>query len=108
MGPGVGIAGAGRDALPPGLALIDQLMNETSHSVAARIVAERGAFLETSAYAVFNDLIGSLAPERRRLLSQMLEEERVNAVHDVLAALTWWISPQRLGSHFGANPCRWI
>src|SRR5215470_11335451 len=56
-------------------ALIDQLVNETSRSVMARNVAERGAFPETSAHAVFNDLIGSLPAERRRLLSQMLEEE---------------------------------
>jgi hypothetical protein len=34
-------------------ALIDQLVNETSHSVAAKIVAERGTFLETSARAAF-------------------------------------------------------
>ena len=81
-------------------ALIDQLVNETSHSVTAKIVVERGTFLETSAHAVFNDLVGSLAPERRKLLSQMLEEERVGAIHDVLAVLTWWISPQGLGFTF--------
>src|SRR6266446_1253502 len=63
-------------------ALIDQLVNETSHSVTAKTVVERGTFLETSAYAVFNDLIGPLGPERRRLLSQMLDEERVGAIHD--------------------------
>jgi len=81
-------------------ALIDQLVNETSHSVTAKTVVERGTFLETSAYAVFNDLIGPLGPERRRLLSQILDEERVGAIHDVLAVLTWWISPQGLGFTF--------
>jgi hypothetical protein len=81
-------------------ALIDQLVNETSHSVTARIVVERGIFPETSANAVFNDLVRTLAPERRKLLGQMLNDERMGAIHDALAVLTWWISSQGLGLTF--------
>lgn len=81
-------------------ALIDQLVNETSHSVTARIVVERDIFPETSANAVFNDLVRTLAPERRKLLGQMLNDERMGATHDALAVLTWWISSQGLGLTF--------
>jgi hypothetical protein len=85
-------------------ALIDELVNETSRSLAAKTVAKKGAFRETSDYAVFNDLISSLAPQRRRLLSQMLEQERIGAIHDVLALLTASISPDGVGLTFQGEP----
>jgi len=71
--------------------IIDQLVNETTHSVTQKLVTERGFFLETSAHAVFNELVRPLTPEKRKLLGDMLLAERRSAIHDVLAVLTWWI-----------------
>jgi hypothetical protein len=73
-------------------AIIDQLVNETTHSVTQQLVTERGFFLETSDNAVFNPLVRSLTPEQRRLLGDMLLQERWGAIHDVLAVLTNWMS----------------
>jgi hypothetical protein len=41
------------------------------------------------AHARFNEFIQKLSAEDRALLSEMLQEERDGAIHDVLAALTW-------------------
>ena len=61
----------------------------------------------TSAAAAFNQLIGSLTPEQRKLLGEMLHEERAGTIHDVLAMLTWWILSQGLGFTFRGEPCQW-
>jgi hypothetical protein len=41
---------------------------------------------------VFNPLVRSLTPEQRRLLGDMLLQERLSGIHDVPAALTDWMS----------------
>jgi hypothetical protein len=41
---------------------------------------------------VFNPLVRSLTPEQRRLLGDMLLQECLSGIHDVLAALTDWMS----------------
>jgi hypothetical protein len=80
--------------------IVDQLVNETTHSVMQQLVTERGFFLETSDYAVFNRLVRSLTPEQRRLLGDMLLQERWGTIHDVLAVLTWWMSSDGLAFTF--------
>ena len=40
----------------------------------------------------FNPLVRSLTPEQRRLLGDMLLQERLGGIHDVLAVLTDWMS----------------
>src|SRR5260370_17211934 len=85
-------------------AIIDQLVNETTHSVLGRHVAECGIFPEAFAAAAFNQLIGSLTPEQRKLLAEMLHEEPPGTIHDVLAMLTWWILSQGLGFTFRGQP----
>jgi uncharacterized protein DUF6547 len=84
--------------------IIDQLVNETTHSVTQKLVTERGFFLETSAHAVFNELVRPLTPEKRKLLGDMLLAERRSAIHDVLAVLTWWILCGGLAFTFEGEP----
>ena len=83
---------------------IDELVNETSRSVAQRLVTEQGFFLETSDNAVFNPLVRSLTPEQRQLLGDTLLHERWGAIHDVLAVLTWWMSSEGLSFTFQGEP----
>jgi hypothetical protein len=45
---------------------------------------------------VFNPLVRSLTPEQRRLLGDMLLQECLSGIHDVLAALTDWMSSDGL------------
>ena len=47
-------------------------------------------------HAVFNPLVRSLTLEQRRLLGDMLLQERLGGIHDVLAALTDWMSSDGL------------
>jgi uncharacterized protein DUF6547 len=85
-------------------AIIDELVNETTRSVKQKLVTERGFFLETSDHAVFNELVQSLTPEKRKLLGDMLVDERRGAIHDVLAVLTWWMSSGGLAFTFEGKP----
>ena len=67
-------------------------------------VAERSFFSKAPAHARFNEFIRKLSPEDRALLSEMLQEERDGAIHDVLAALTWWITARDVGLTFRGDP----
>ena len=73
-------------------ALIDQLVDETRLLGSSAHVAKNGFFSKAPAHSEFNDFIKSLSPQERQLLSQMLQEERDSTIHDVLAALTWWVT----------------
>lgn len=81
-------------------AIIDQLVDEIRTFGSARHVAERSLFSKAPAHARFNEFIRRLPPEDRALLSEMLQEERDGAIHDVLAALTWWITTRDVGLTF--------
>jgi hypothetical protein len=85
-------------------AIVDQLVDETTRSVTQRLVTGRGFFLETSDHAVFNPLVRSLTPEQRRLLGDMLLQERLGGIHDVLAVLTDWMSSDGLAFTFQGEP----
>jgi hypothetical protein len=85
-------------------AIIDQIVNETLRLGAGPHVADRGIFSNAPAHREFNDFIGSLNGPQRELLARMLREERDGAIHDVLAALTWWITSRDVGLTFRGDP----
>ena len=85
-------------------AIIDQLVDEIRSYGSAAQVAERSFFSKAPAHARFNEFIQKLAPEHRALLSEMLQEERDGAIHDVLAALSWWITARHVGLTFRGEP----
>ncbi len=72
-------------------AIIDQLVMETSHGVAERLVRESGIFSKTYNQGEANQLVQSLTAEQRRVMGGMLHEERISAIAGALAVLTWWI-----------------
>jgi hypothetical protein len=84
--------------------IIDQLVDEVRLSGSSRHVAERSFFSKAPAHARFNESIRKLSPEDRAFLSEMLQEERDGAIHDVLAALTWWITARDVGLTFRGEP----
>lgn len=85
-------------------AIIDQLVDEVRVSGPAANVAERAFFSRAPAHVRFNEFIQTLSPEHRMRLSEMLQEERDDAIHDVLAALTWWITTRDVGLTFQGDP----
>jgi len=42
--------------------------------------------------------------KQRQMLAQMLHAERVAAIHDVLAVLTWWVLTRGVGLTFRGEP----
>jgi hypothetical protein len=85
-------------------AIIDQFVDEVRLFGSSVHVAERSFFSKAPAHARFNEFIRKLSPEDRALLSEMLQEERDGAIHDVLAALTWWITARDVGLTFRGEP----
>lgn len=85
-------------------AIIDQLVDDVRVFGSAGHVAERSFFSKAPAHARFNEFIQKLSPEQRVLLSEMLQEERDGAIHDVLAALAWWIATRDVGLTFHGEP----
>jgi hypothetical protein len=83
-------------------AIIDQLVDETSQSIGERRLRESGVYsnAKTPEAAAGNELARSLTPEQRVTLGQMLRRERIGAIHDVLAVLTWWLLSQGVGLTF--------
>jgi hypothetical protein len=81
-------------------AIIDQLVEETRLLGSSSHVAERQFFSKAPAHREYNEFIRSLSGQQPELLSRMLQEERDGTIHDVLAALTWWISVRDVGLTF--------
>jgi hypothetical protein len=76
--------------------IIDSIV-ECSPSLGARLVNEQAIFSNAEGREKMNELVRSLTSEQRSLLAEMLTEERVGAIHDVLAELTWWIDCREVG-----------
>jgi hypothetical protein len=72
-------------------AIVDQLVEETSHGVAERLVREEGIYSKAPGEAAANRWVQSLSAGQRGMLAEMLHQQRVGAIHDVLAVLTWWM-----------------
>jgi hypothetical protein len=71
-------------------AVIDEMVG-LSPSLRARRVAMEGHYSDSPDHAEWNGFVAGLSDERRALLAGLLDEERQCAIHDVLAALDWWI-----------------
>jgi len=84
--------------------IIDQLVTETSHGVREKAVVQETAFPDLSDDRVFNPFIKSLSTGQREMLAQMLHAERVAAIHDALAVLTWWVLARGVGLTFRGEP----
>ncbi|HWX92248.1 MAG TPA: DUF6547 family protein [Terriglobales bacterium] len=84
--------------------IIDQLVTETSHGVREKAVVRETAFPDLSDDRVFNPFIKSLSTGQRQMLAQMLHAERVAAIHDALAVLTWWVLARGVGLTFRGEP----
>ena len=84
--------------------IIDQLVTETSHGVREKAVVREIAFPDLSDDRVFNPFVKSLSTGQRQMLAQMLHAERVAAIHDALAVLTWWVLAREVGLTFRGEP----
>jgi hypothetical protein len=85
-------------------AIIDQLVGETTHSVPEHLIRELGIYSKSDSDAVANQFVQSLTNQQRGWLADMLHRERVGAIHDTLAALTWWLLCREVGLTFRGHP----
>ena len=84
--------------------IIDQLVTETSYGVREKAVLREAAFPDLSDDRAFNPFIKSLSTGQRQMLAQMPHAERVAAIHDALAVLTWWVLARGVGLTFRGEP----
>jgi hypothetical protein len=73
-------------------AIIDQLVHETRLSGYGSFVEATGKFSNAPDHHDFNEFISSLSIKQRHQIALMLQIERDNTIHDVLANLSWWIT----------------
>src|SRR5262245_14587194 len=85
-------------------AIIDQLVSETRTYGSSSRVTESSIFSNAAAHQEYNAFIRSLSPEQRAVLARMLLDERDGAIHDVLVALTWWMTTRDVGFTFRGEP----
>jgi hypothetical protein len=84
--------------------MIDHLVTDTLPSVAAEWVVKQRKFTNAPATRdKFNPFVASLSLKQRKLLAEMLQDERDGGIHDVLAALTWWIECREVGLTVGGK-----
>ncbi len=81
-------------------AIIDELATETSRGISERLVAQEGIFSKAPDHRAFNTFVQSLSTDQRQVLAQMLHIQRTGAIHDVLAVLSWWVGPGKVGFTF--------
>lgn len=85
--------------------IIDQLVSETRmYSALAKRAEENEPFPVESEQSDFNKLLSSLTQQQQALLSKILLKERHGAIHDTLAALTWWIDSRGVGLTVNGRP----
>jgi hypothetical protein len=85
----------GHNALSAYKGFIDDLVENTP-SVGARLVREEQRFSKAPDAAEINALVARLGADDRELLAKALDRERMSAVHDGLATLTWWLDTERI------------
>ncbi len=85
-------------------AIIDQLVGETRLLGSSGHVRKDKVYSNAPAHKPFNEFLQSLSGDQRKILSEMLQTERDGAIHDVLAALTWWIETREVGLTFRNQP----
>jgi hypothetical protein len=83
--------------------IIDALV-ELAPSLGARSIAEHGVYSQAPDLQPMNALVQRLRPEERSLLIQILTHERSSAIHDVLAAITWWIDCRSVALTYRGEP----
>jgi hypothetical protein len=83
--------------------IIDDLVEDTP-SPAARWVVEERFFTKAKGEKHMNELVRSLTTAQRAVLAEMLTQERSAGIHDVLAALTWWVICQDLAFTYHGEP----
>src|ERR1051326_13475 len=81
-------------------AIIDQLVNETSHGLSEMLISQEGIFSRAPTEKKFNAFVQSLSVDDRNTLAKMLHIERTAAIHDVLAVLSWWVQARGLSFMF--------
>jgi hypothetical protein len=84
--------------------IIDQLVRRSTSGVHERLVRESGIYLKSPVATCENELVASLSNQQREVLATMLRQERVSAIHDVLAELTWWLLCREVGLTFRGEP----
>lgn len=85
-------------------AIIDQLVTETSHGVAEKLVMAERIFSKSPTEALANSFVQSLSADNRAILARMLHAERTSAIHDVLSVLSWWTQPGGVGLTYRSEP----
>ena|ERR1700676_714834 len=85
-------------------AIIDQLVEEARVGVSQQLVRESGIYSKAKGYTEANELVRSMTTEQRRVLSDVLLDQRLSAIAGALSILTWWISCHGVALTYRGEP----
>lgn len=85
-------------------AIIDQLVGEMNHGVSERLLRESGIYSMAPEEAAANEFVKTLSKHQHELLANLIRRERVGAIHDAMAVLTWWLLCGEVGLTFRGKP----
>lgn len=85
-------------------AIIDELVTVTSRGLSEKLILSEKRWSNAPDENDANKFVRSLSDNQRQLLARMVRNERIGAIHDVLAELTWWISCRDVQFTFCGEP----
>lgn len=80
------------------MTIIDELVS-LSNKRGYKNISEKGIYSKAVGSEKYNDLIQNLSVDEREILIDLLMETQVEAIHSVLASLSWWIDCKGLNLH---------
>ena len=84
--------------------LIDAAVEQARGTALSDWIEKKRIYSKAPAHRRFNAFIRSLSAEQRKLLADLLREERQSTIHDVFAHWTWWIVCKGLGFTLNKKP----
>ena len=85
-------------------AAIDALVAETYRNACDRLVREDGIYCKAEGYAEANALVGSMSKEQRKILADILFDQRKSAISSALVLLDWQLSKKAVVVAYHGEP----
>jgi hypothetical protein len=84
--------------------LIDAAVEQARGADLSDRIEKKLSYSKAPTHRRFNAFIRSLTADQRRLLADLLREERRGTIHNIFAHWTWWIVCKGLGFTLNKKP----
>lgn len=84
-------------------AVIDALVDDTQRNACDRSVREDGVYRNADGYSEANALVASLSQDQRRVLAEILLDQRKSAISSALALADWKLVDELIVTYRGVS-----